>query len=441
MKTLKDLFEEYCKEWHELYGKEIKDDSFSMVLQFIAFSEESCYLSVMNQEVIDDWCIRGAKESQSSYDYRLSSLRWFVIFINRHYKSNFTVPLKEERKIIKRRKKQTDKPFLKTDFSDYLEEYVSLLKKSGRYHVNIHADLIRFNKRFASTYGTTVALDREKIDIVISYLYERNTSSSYMTILNISRFLEYTNFRGYTKIEIPNIPTKKYKRQRTPYPFSDSDLERFFDALNHLPAHKYESDRQWKFRRMQMSMIFRLLFSTGMRTIEARELKRENIDWRFGIINIMRTKGHHEHRVAMHPSLNDMLKRYDEEMDKFIPNRTYMFPTIDDNAHCKVWITQCFNEVWNKMSDKDARAYDFRSNYAVRNINSWQLNEPKWIDKFMFLSRSMGHDDLSSTAYYYQLVPMFREKLQEQTAENLSKLIPDMDRFLEDPYFDYEEDS
>ena len=42
------------------------------------------------------------------------------------------------------------------------------------------------------------------------------------------------------------------------------------------------------------------MFSTGMRTVELRELRRADVDFEHGIININKSKGYGQHRVALH---------------------------------------------------------------------------------------------------------------------------------------------
>ena len=44
----------------------------------------------------------------------------------------------------------------------------------------------------------------------------------------------------------------------------------------------------------------------------------------------------------------------------------------------------------------------------------------------------MGHRNVSSTCYYYQLVPLFAEQLEELTAEEYHKLLPDLTNYLSD---------
>lgn len=53
--------------------------------------------------------------------------------------------------------------------------------------------------------------------------------------------------------------------------------------------------------------MFKLLYSTGMRTIEARLLKKENVDLKNGIISIENSKGYNQHYIALHESMKKVL--------------------------------------------------------------------------------------------------------------------------------------
>lgn len=76
---------------------------------------------------------------------------------------------------------------------------------------------------------------------------------------------------------------------------------------------------------MQIPVFFRLLLSTGMRTNEARLLDCEDVDLKNGIINIKHTKGWAQHRVALHLSIWELLKRYDHAVEQLLPKRKVFF--------------------------------------------------------------------------------------------------------------------
>lgn len=431
MKTIDEIFKLYCDERHRDFGHEVKDNSFPDLRHFINFCKESCYTEFVNQDVVNDWCYRRERESLVIYRTRLATLRHFLSFAKINGYIDVDCPQKE---IMPRKEKerQIDKPIAKSSISDYIENFIEFLRSSGKYDKEINSILVGFNKLFINDYPDAKSLTDDMVVEIFEKKLAKKTQRSNFFYLQAKRFLEYANFKGYLNVKIPYYQNIKYKRQRFPHPFSDEELKKLFFEIDHIPAYRYEDYSSYKFRRLELSTLFRLLYSTGMRTNEAIKLQREDVDLENGIINIKKTKGYHQHRVALHPSMKEILKKYDSAMDKIKPNRNIFFPSNEDTPHHPCWQSKMFNIAWDKVSKDDARPYDLRSNYAVRNINSWKLGEPKWIDKFVYLSRSMGHRDLDSTAYYYQLVPMFREKLQKQTGSNLKKLMPNMEEFLHD---------
>jgi integrase len=79
------------------------------------------------------------------------------------------------------------------------------------------------------------------------------------------------------------------------------------------------------------------------------------------------------------------------------------------------------------VSNSRATAYAFRHHYAVSNINNWIGTGFGFDDKFLYLSKSMGHYDIESTKYYYSLVPGLADILEEMTNEGFEDIVPEVD--------------
>jgi integrase len=82
--------------------------------------------------------------------------------------------------------------------------------------------------------------------------------------------------------------------------------------------------------------------------------------------------------------------------------------------------------VWANTSDSYSRQYDFRHNYAIQNINNWLSAGLSYHPKLVYLSKSMGHRDIEGTKYYYSLVPMMAEILEQQTGATFNDLVPEV---------------
>jgi integrase len=80
-----------------------------------------------------------------------------------------------------------------------------------------------------------------------------------------------------------------------------------------------------RLNKLELPVYYRLLLSTGMRTNEARWLRRSDVDLTEGVVNINQSKGADQHRVALHESMLILLKRYDENMANY-PNGASSYP-------------------------------------------------------------------------------------------------------------------
>jgi len=70
---------------------------------------------------------------------------------------------------------------------------------------------------------------------------------------------------------------------------------------------------------MSIPVFFRLLYSSGIRTNEARLLPRENADLERGVLDIQYSKGHDQHYIVLHDSMLEIMRRYDTAIGEIVP--------------------------------------------------------------------------------------------------------------------------
>ena len=102
-----------------------------------------------------------------------------------------------------------------------------------------------------------------------------------------------------------------------------------------------------KNQQISIPVFFRLLYSTGMRTTEARLLEVDDVDLENGIINIKKSKGYDQHYVVLDDLMKEHLIKYNEKISKLYMNRTYFFPSINDSFHPKSWVYKSFKILEN----------------------------------------------------------------------------------------------
>ncbi len=306
----------------------------------------------------------------------------------------------------------------------HIEGYAKYLATTDRWESTIKKWLKNFDHYCYSFHDTT--LRQEYID---SWAIKRSTETNASCIARVAKlngFLRYLADRNIYDITLAEVP-KHEKYNNIPYFFSQEELIRFFKECDSIKVQK--NSRDHKNRKITTPVIFRLLYSTGMRPPEVRGLLRKDVDLVSGVINISETKSHVEHYVIMHETMREVMALYDEHINILYPERTYFFPGYRHEHLTMEWISSTFRNMWTKANGWNAEhpvAYTFRHNYAIENINSWIGELSDNFCKLVILSKSMGHTNLKSTMYYYSLCPKLSEIIVEKTGDKFNEIIPEV---------------
>lgn len=236
-------------------------------------------------------------------------------------------------------------------------------------------------------------------------------------------FCSWAVGRGLASVSVPP-PPKAGPHVYVPHAFTDAELTRFFEACDSIEARG--RGLGGRLRAITCPAFFRLLYSSGVRTTEARLLKRESVDLAEGVLDVRRSKGHAQHYVALHPTLKDVLTLYDEAAERLVPDREWFFQSARGSHYSAEWVGTNFNSLWERANGPRGSvvAYDLRHHYAIENISSWDGDCFEAGGQLLWLSRSMGHSRIGSTLYYYSMVPRLADKLIELTGDGMDDLIP-----------------
>ena len=392
---------------------------------------------VLSDDIISGWASRTDKESYYTNRNRCIILRRFIRYIRSKYGAPFKLPsYPPDIKYTPKPKRipVSEQPYSYSAISHIVKKYELYKRASGKFSRRTMDKIRRFNDFCARTYPSAEALTEE---IVLDYCKKKKTESAKSCnnrIVGVRGFLKYANSRGFVNIPLPSTIPRVNVTSFEPHPFTPEELARFFNEADNLEPPINCRDMRAALMKVEVPVFFRLLYSTGMRTTEARLLRVEDVDLQSGVINIRYTKSIDEHRVALHESMWSLLQMYNVKMENLMPGRKTFFPNEYDKPYSGEWVTASFKKVWKKVSTAHARAYDFRSHYAVVNINGWDHCGIEWMDKLLYLSRSMGHRYIQNTLYYYRLVPLFAHQLENLTGCGYEELLPDLN-----DYFEYED--
>jgi site-specific recombinase XerD len=314
-----------------------------------------------------------------------------------------------------------------------MKELLSFLKpiieQFVRYRVtsenwcSTYEDCIRYFDRFCKEqYPERTELKQDMIDCWCMIRQTETPTSRNARICVIRAFIKYLQERSLSVVKPPGF-IKEIPSSYIPHSFSHKELSDFFHASDSLKPMNRTINSQA--RVWTVPVFFRLLYSSGIRTCEARLLLKENVDFNEGVLSITNSKGPHQHFVVLHDSMLALMVSYDREISSLVPNRKFFFPNGQNDYLTRAWVQYNFNALWKGCGFEYSSAYEIRHHYAVENINGW-IGDPKFDTKFYYLSKSMGHAILESTCYYYSLVPKMANILQKTNEKSFNSIIPEV---------------
>lgn len=315
----------------------------------------------------------------------------------------------------------------KSEFAISIKNFIEFRKAGGRWNAFYEANL-KFFDNYCSEHYPGESLSQKMIDNWCSKRSTETNASRNKRIASVVQYLEHETSKN--KGVCFTIPKnlKAEKKKYIPYSFTETELKRFFTECDNIVAHN--NSLECKAKKVAVPVFFRLLYSSGIRTTEARFLKRNEVDLENGVLNIEKTKGYGQHYVALHPSMTILLKKYDEEADKLFPGRQYFFQSPKGGYYNATWVRNTFMECWEKANGKDEHhpvPYDLRHNYAIENINSWEGDTFAFNEALNNLARSMGHSRISSTLYYYTITPSLYDIINEKTSSSMDELVKELE--------------
>lgn len=305
-----------------------------------------------------------------------------------------------------------------------MQSYVTYQKASGRWSDSYEQNLHLFDRHCSRQYPKAEVLTQEMVDAWCGQRATEKNNSCIARINVVSGFVHYLRSRGNTAVTGPTFPRKE-RQTYIPHAFCASELDNFFKACDSLPSTPRVP--AVRLRRITVPVFFRLLYSSGIRTNEARMLQVDDVDLDHGILNIRHSKGPDQHYVVLHATMLTLLKRYHAATHVWYPEREHFFPTPNGSYHTRAWVQNNFRALWGVYNSSYATAYDLRHHYATENINQWVGEGFDFDAKLLYLSKSMGHRTLESTRYYYSLVPTMADILEKLSGPSFDDMVPEVD--------------
>jgi integrase len=263
----------------------------------------------------------------------------------------------------------------------------------------------RLDRFCAEYYPKVTELTREIVHAWLDAEAEITTSFTERAIA-IRLFGKYLNAINEDAYILP----EKFAPHRyafTPYVFTNSELTALFAAIDKLPPSKNEL-----YISKIAPVMFRLIYTCGLRPNEGRELLRENVNLDTGEILITHTKKNKERIVVMSDDMRDFSRRYDLSRSIFGIGNPYFFPSCSGGSFTSGQVYAMFNKAWTSGTctpqnpiPRKVRVYGLRHQFASVCLNRWLDSGENLMNMLPYLRAYMGHNTLNETAYYIHILP------------------------------------
>jgi len=130
-----------------------------------------------------------------------------------------------------------------------------------------------------------------------------------------------------------------------PHIYSREELSAIFKA-----ADSYQSTPESPGLPLVLSVMLRLIYCCGLRPVEARRLRVEDVDLETGSIKILESKGHKDRIVVMHKDMLKLARKYELKFSQIYPNRKYFFspPRRYNEMYSQPWLNSRFQKFYRK---------------------------------------------------------------------------------------------
>ena len=313
----------------------------------------------------------------------------------------------------------------KSNLKNRLNDFISFKRSIGKKYSNI-LYYVRFVDEANLKIGNYDYLTKEVLKEAVNSAVSKCKSldrSFYSYFRELSKYLNTIDGKSY--ILGDNYKSKRYHANI--YLFSNEEIRKFFSTLDNMA---YESG---KINMYIIQAIFYVMYFCGIRCVEARLLKTEDvhIDERYLIIR--NSKNHNDRKLFITDEVVKVLNSLNDRLSLTIPDRKYFFSINVNRYLSSQFISTNFRKTWTMAGmsmdvTPRPRAYDFRHHFACANIMRW-MDDGKDVHAMLpYLMTYMGHSSLESTYYYIHLIPEFFSKYNELSSIS-DELLPEVEDY------------
>lgn len=235
----------------------------------------------------------------------------------------------------------------------------------------------------------------------------------YMRINFTKRFFEFLFVKGYKVALLRDV--RPPKSNFVPHIYTDDEIDRYFQAVD-----AYDSPGNPK-NKIQLTVLFRLLYSCGLRVTETLMIRIKDVDIEEGIIRLRVTKGSKERYAVLSESMHALLKEYADKTFYLLGKDDFIFSNRKGSALRRDWLEEVHSRLLCMAGIPSAsaagstkRLHDWRHTHAVGAFKQMVERGHDMYVALPILSAYMGHASITATERYLRLAVNLYPYLQEK---------------------------
>ena len=235
----------------------------------------------------------------------------------------------------------------------------------------------------------------------------------YMRINYTKRFFEFLFVKGYKVALLRDVQPPK--SNFVPHIYTVDEVDQYFQAVD-----AYDSRGNPK-NKIQLPVLFRLIYSCGLRVTETLMIRMKDVDLEEGIIRLRVTKGSKERYAVLSESMHALLKEYADKTFYLLGEDDFIFSNRWGSALRLDWLEEVHGRLlWMagiplaSAAGSTKRLHDWRHTHAVGAFKQMVERGHDMYVALPILSAYMGHSSIMATERYLRLTVNLYPYLQKK---------------------------
>ena len=307
-----------------------------------------------------------------------------------------------------------------------LETFIIQKRAAGYPYLTSAKVLGYLDSLIAGSFPESEVLTKEICNAWIKECSKLHQNTLSRRVTPVRQFGKYLIGIGKPAYIIPGgIPHKQVHYDA--HIFTEAELKAFFESIDKCGKSPFAP-----YRCYVIPVIFRLLFTCGLRSSEARLLSVDDVDLGTGKIFIRKSKGWEARIIYVSADMLDLLCRYDRIICRHLPKREAFFPNGRGDYYNRSTLDVWFHEFWDKLPEASAvkgnkpRVHDFRHTYCVYRLNQWVKEKEDLNALYPYLSEFVGHSNFADTDYYLTFAESFYPEFEELMRGVNTAILPEV---------------